>query len=83
MPEDLVLHDLRDTAAALMISSGASIVAVAQALGHASPRMTLDVCGGRFVSDLKELADRMEHRHGGVGDTRAARVAAEILPFPK
>jgi integrase len=39
----LVPHDLRDTAASLAISSGASIKAVQRMLGHASAKMTLDV----------------------------------------
>lgn len=64
MPEDLVPHDLRDTAASLMIASGASIKAVQRALGHASAAMTLDTYGGLFEDDLEDLADRMEGRYG-------------------
>jgi integrase len=64
MPEDLVPHDLRDTAASLMIASGASIKAVQRALGHASAAMTLDTYGGLFVDDLEDLADRMQERYG-------------------
>jgi integrase len=64
MPEDLVPHDLRDTAASLMIASGASIKAVQRALGHASAAMTLDTYGGLFEDDLEDLADRMEDRYG-------------------
>lgn len=64
MPADLVPHDLRDTAASLMIASGASIKAVQRALGHASAAMTLDTYGGLFEDDLEDLADRMEERYG-------------------
>jgi integrase len=64
MPADLVPHDLRDTAASLMIASGASIKAVQRALGHASAAMTLDTYGGLFEDDLEDLADRMEGRYG-------------------
>lgn len=64
MPADLVPHDLRDTAASLMIASGASIKAVQRALGHASAAMTLDTYGGLFEDDLEDLADRMQERYG-------------------
>jgi integrase len=62
MPEGLLVHDLRDTAASLMIASGASIKAVQRALGHASAKMTLDTYGGLFEEDLEDLADRLERR---------------------
>ena len=61
---DLVPHDLRDTAASLAISSGASIKAVQRMLGHASAKMTLDVYGSLFEEDLEALADRIEDRYG-------------------
>lgn len=64
MPADLVPHDLRDTAASLMIASGASIKALQRALGHASAAMTLDTYGGLFEDDLEDLADRMQERYG-------------------
>jgi len=60
----LVPHDLRDTAASLAISSGASIKAVQRMLGHASAKMTLDVYGSLFEEDLETLADRIEERYG-------------------
>jgi integrase len=62
LPKDLVPHDLRDTAASLMIASGASIKAVQRALGHASAKVTLDVYGSLYEEDLEALADRMEER---------------------
>lgn len=65
MPEGLLVHDLRDTAASLMIASGASIKAVQRALGHSSAKMTLDTYGGLFEEDLEELADRLERRAAG------------------
>jgi integrase len=61
---DLVPHDLRDTAASLAISSGASIKAVQRMLGHASAAMTLDTYGSLFEEDLEALADRLEDRYG-------------------
>lgn len=62
--EPLVVHDLRDTAASLAISAGASIKAVQRMLGHASAAMTLDVYGGLFTEDLEDLAHRLEDKYG-------------------
>jgi integrase len=62
MPDGLLVHDLRDTAASLMLASGASIKAVQRALGHASAKMTLDTYGSLFEEDLEDLADRLERR---------------------
>jgi integrase len=64
IPDGLLIHDLRDTAASLAISSGASIKAVQRMLGHASAAMTLDTYGSLFEEDLEDLADRMEERYG-------------------
>jgi integrase len=61
---DLVPHDLRDTAASLAISAGASIKAVQRMLGHASAKVTLDIYGGLFEEDLEILADALEERYG-------------------
>ncbi|MPZ52885.1 MAG: tyrosine-type recombinase/integrase [Acidimicrobiia bacterium] len=63
-PEGLLIHDLRDTAASLAISAGASIKAVQRMLGHASAAMTLDTYGSLFEEDLETLADRMEEAYG-------------------
>lgn len=57
---DLLRHDLRDTAASLAISTGASIKAVQRMLGHASAAMTLDTYGSLFEEDLEALADRLD-----------------------
>ena len=64
MPEGLLVHDLRDTAASLAISAGASIKAVQRMLGHASAAMTLDTYGSLFEEDLEALADRLEEKYG-------------------
>lgn len=60
----LIPHDLRDTAASLAISAGASIKAVQRMLGHASAKVTLDIYGGLFEDDLEDLADRLEEKYG-------------------
>ena len=61
--EDLTPHDLRHTAASLLIASGANVKAVQRMLGHASAAMTLDVYSGLFDDDLGALADRMDAAH--------------------
>jgi integrase len=60
MPEGLLIHDLRDTAASLAISAGASIKAIQRMLGHKHASMTLDVYGSLFEEDLEDLAERMD-----------------------
>jgi integrase len=60
--EGLRVHDLRHTAASLMISSGASIKAVQRQLGHATATMTLDLYGHLYDDDLDALADALDRR---------------------
>jgi integrase len=69
----LTPHDLRDTAASLAVSAGASVKAVQRMLGHASAAMTLDVYAGPFDDELDDVADRM----GAAADT--ARTTADQL----
>lgn len=57
---DLHVHDLRHTAASLMIKSGATPKDVQRALGHASAAMTLDVYAGHWDDALDGVSDRME-----------------------
>lgn len=57
--DHMTLHDLRHTAASIMVQSGANIKAVQRQLGHASAAMTLDVYADLFDSDLDVLGERM------------------------
>jgi hypothetical protein len=61
--EDLSPHDLRHTAASLLVASGANVKAVHRMLGHASVATTLDVYSGLFDDDLGGLAERMGAAH--------------------
>ena len=61
--EDLSPHDLRHTAASLLVASGANVKAVQRMLGHVSAAMTLDVYSGLFDDDLGALAERMDAAH--------------------
>jgi integrase len=54
------MHDLRHTAATLMLQNGDSIKAVQEALGHGSAGFTLDTYGHVTTQMKKDSADRME-----------------------
>jgi integrase len=59
------VHDLRHTAASIMIESGASVVDVAAVLGHASSHTTLTVyahlIGGRLDDVTSRLSSHLEN----------------------
>lgn len=63
----VTIHDLRHTAASLMISAGANPKAVQRMLGHASAAMTLDTYADLFEDDLDAVTGRL-------GAARAKRV---------
>ena len=60
MPDGLRIHDLRHTAASLLVSAGANVKAVQRHLGHASASMTLDRYSHLFTEDLEALAVRLD-----------------------
>jgi integrase len=53
------LHELRHSAASLMLAQGIKIQVVSQVLGHASIRMTADVYGHILDPDREEAAEVM------------------------
>lgn len=57
---DLVINDLRHTAASSVISSGAKVNAVQRMLWHTSEAMTLDVYCDLFEADLDAVADAIQ-----------------------
>lgn len=56
----MTLHDLRHTAASIMVSSGANVKAVQRQLGHKTASMTLDTYADLFDDDLDELGAEMD-----------------------
>lgn len=56
----MTLHDLRHTAASLMIHAGANVKMVQRQLGHRSAAMTLDTYADLFDGDLDVLAADMD-----------------------
>lgn len=59
------MHALRHSAAARMISAGASPKAVQSIMGHRSAAFTLTVYGHLFDEDLDSLAQRLDQRVNG------------------
>jgi len=61
----LRLHDLRHTAATLALSAGVPVRDVSDALGHASPSITLDIYGQSVAEGPRRVADAMDRALGG------------------
>jgi integrase len=57
IPEDVRFHDLRHTVASILLSSGHSLRAVSQRLGHSNPALTLRVYAHCLPGDDGKLAD--------------------------
>jgi Phage integrase family len=74
LPGTLRAHDLRHTAASLLIREGASVKAVQRSLGHKSAVMTLDRYGHLWPDELEDLAERLDR-------ARAAAVAPSTRPI--
>ena len=73
LPGTLRAHDLRHTAASLLIRQGASVKAVQKTLGHRSAVVTLDRYGHLWPDELEDLAERLDR-------ARAAAVAPPTRP---
>lgn len=61
------MHALRHSAAARMISAGASPKAVQSIMGHRSAAFTLTVYGHLFDEDLDALANRLDQPTQSLG----------------
>jgi len=57
---DIRFHDLRHTAASLMLNSGVPVIVVSKRLGHARPSITLDIYGHLIPSKQQEAAAIMD-----------------------
>ncbi|HEX5809434.1 MAG TPA: site-specific integrase [Anaerolineales bacterium] len=53
-------HDLRHTAASLMLNHGIPVLIVSKRLGHSKPSITLDVYGHLIPSKQEEAAQLMD-----------------------
>jgi integrase len=52
-------HELRHTAASLMLHAGVPLTTVSKQLGHSSIRMTADVYGHLMIEDRQQVADAL------------------------
>lgn len=75
-PKGLGRHDLRHTAASLLISAGANVLQVQRQLGHAKPSITLDTYSHLFDSGLGEVGAKM----GEILDSGCSEVVVESHP---
>ena len=76
----LTPHELRHTAASLMVSAGANVKAVQRALGHASAAMTLDVYSGLFDDDLDGVAARLDQECHPIATRETRGEVIELRP---
>jgi hypothetical protein len=54
----LRFHDLRHTAASILLNQGVPVIAVSRRLGHSKPSITLDVYG-HLINELDEESARI------------------------
>jgi integrase len=74
----LTVHDLRDTAAALLFADGGTLIEVQGMLGHARPSMTLDRYSGVLTSMEEERLTAQDARFQAAqtGAAQGATVSA-------
>jgi integrase len=60
IPPKLRVHDLRHSAASIMIASGAGVKIVQQQLGHSSATLTLDRSAHLFPDELDALSTALD-----------------------
>jgi integrase len=65
---DIRIHDLRHTAATLMLQNGDDVKTVQMALGHGSAGFTLDVYGHVTDKMKRDSAERMERYIKGISN---------------
>ena len=73
---DLRLHDLRHSAAAILIAQGVQAKAISELLGHSAASFTLQVYGHLMEETKREVAAKMDSVLGLV----ATRVATKEHP---
>lgn len=74
LPDDVRIHDLRYTAASLLIAEGVHARAVQAHLGHSSISVTMDRYGHLLPSEFDAIAGKLDALHD--------RAAAQTRPKP-
>lgn len=72
-------YDLRHTHASLLIAQGVHPKKIAERLGHASIKLTMDLYGHLFDGSDKESAERMQKIFGSLAAAPAA--PEKVVPF--
>lgn len=54
------IHDLRHTAASIMLKNGVDVFVASKRLGHAMPSITLDVYGHLLNTAQNDVANKIE-----------------------
>lgn len=57
---EIRFHDLRHTAASLMLNNGIPVIVVSRRLGHSQPSITLDVYGHLIPTMQFQVAELMD-----------------------
>ena len=71
LPATLRVHDLRHTAARLMIREGASIKAIQRQLRHKDAVQTLNRYGHLYPDELDSLAAALDRPHAAIDPAEA------------
>jgi integrase len=83
LPETVTVHHLGHTHASPLVSQGASVKAVQELLGHASPSVTLNVYTHLFETDQDALASKLDTLRGRTSrmDSSGTLARSEIVTF--
>ena len=76
-------HELRHSAASLMLAQGVKIQVVSELLGHSSIRMTADVYGHVLAPDRRPAAGGGGDERGAVGELRLLHLRGGARPRPE
>lgn len=82
MQPRVTAHELRHTAASLMIASGAHVKTVQRQLGHKSATMTLDTYGHLFNDDLGDIVGRLDEAIATASRVPGSAECAQNVPTP-
>ena len=75
-------YDLRHTHASLLIAEGVHPKKIAERLGHASIKLTMDLYGHLFEGSDQESADRMQRLFGDLAKSGGATGGQNVVMFP-
>ena len=79
LPDTVRIHDLRHTAASLLVAAGVHAKVVQQQLGHSSIVVTMDRYGHLYPDTLDDVAERLEAAYQrGRGPILAPQAVTEL-----